>query len=260
MKRGSRANRQPVKRRDHHASGQKPRKTPTRPASVDLQQQLDQLKDQRDEGLEQLAAASQVLQVISSSPGELEPVFKAMLENATRICEAKFGVLYLREEDNFRRVALYGLPPALAEELQGAGIQRPTPNKVLGRIVSTKRTVHVADVMAKPGYFETPPGFTGPMLTQKAGARALVGVPMIKDNALVGAIIVYRQEARPFTDKQVALVTNFAAQAVIAIENTWLLNELRESLQQQTATADVLKALFRNRIAWVVLEVALPEV
>jgi two-component system, NtrC family, sensor kinase len=206
-------------------------------------EQFGRLRRERDEALEQLAATSQVLQVISSSPGELEPVFKAMLENATRICEAKFGVLYLCEEDTFRRVALYGLPPALAEELQRVGIQRPSPNKVLGRIVSTKRTVHVGDVMAEPGYFETPPGFTGPMLTQKAGARALVGVPMIKDNALVGAIIVYRQEARPFTDKQIALVTNFAAQAVIAIENARLLNELRDSLQQQTATADVLKVI-----------------
>jgi len=199
-----------------------------------LEQKVEQRTHELSESLEQQTATSQVLQVISSSPGDLKPVFDTMLDNATRICEAAFASMLLREGDAFRRVAIHNAPQAYLEFNERSPILTPQAASSLKRFVETKKVLHIPDMAAEAP--EDP-------ITKFAGARTLLVVPMLKEEELLGAMGIYRQEVRPFTDKQIELVQNFAAQAVIAIENVRLLNELRARTDDLARSVGELQAL-----------------
>jgi adenylate cyclase len=194
-----------------------------------LLNELRQRTTDLTEALEQQTATSEVLQVISSSPGDLEPVFTTMLENAARICDANFGNVYLWDGNLLRLVAAHNTPPAFAESRKSAPF-RPKPSHPFSRIAVTKQVFHVPDVADLPAYRERDPQIVEAV--ELGGIRTCLGVPMLKENKLIGALLVYRQEVRPFTDKQLALLQNFAAQAVIAMENARLLKELRERTEE----------------------------
>ncbi len=230
---------QPAKGR--HVSRPKPRKVPTAAQSIaDLQTQLGMLARELKEAQEQQSATTEVLQVINSSPGELAPVFDAMLEKALSLCKASYGVLCTYDGDSFRAAALRGVPARYAEFLR-SGPLRPGPGNGLSRLVAGERVVHVLDVAAE-GTYRSGEAMRR-ALVDLGGARTTVTVPLLKDNKLFGAFIIFRQDVRPFTEKQIALAQNFAAQAVIAIENARLLTETREALERQTATAEVLQVI-----------------
>src|SRR5262249_50497742 len=175
---------------------------------------LNELRDRTvelTESLEQQTATSEVLGVISSSPGELEPVFRAMLANATRLCEANFGILFRYDGQVFRAEAMQDVAPAYADFLRQP--IRPDPRNAHGRVLQTKQPVHIPDITTEPAYTATDPEPGRVATVELGGARTSLAVPMLKEGELIGAVCIYRQEVRPFTDKQIALVTNFAAQA-----------------------------------------------
>jgi GAF domain-containing protein len=248
MKRRARTGGNPTKGRARKAAKPTTRNPPKGTArstssSAGEKTEVGRLTRELNEALERQTATSEVLQSISRYPGDLQPVFQAMLKNAVRLCDAKFGNIYRWDGDALHLVATENAPVAFAQA-RGRSPLRPGPETPTGRMIANKTVVHATDMRAEKAYADRDPYIVAGI--ELGGVRTVLMVPMLKDDELIGAFSVYRQEVRPFTDKQIALVQNFAAQAVIAIDNTRLLNELRQSLEQQTATSDVLTVISRS--------------
>jgi GAF domain-containing protein len=244
MKRRSRTGREASKTRRREALKTKRRdasKTVSLSAPIPADPEVARLTRELSEALERQAATSEVLQIISESPGDLQPVLTSMLENAVRICGATFGNIYRWDGEALHMLASHNTPPAFAEDRRRSPY-RPYPKSPVGRMLVTKRLVHISDVMAEDVYTKKLDCVAVTAVTL-GGIRTLLGVPLLNKGEMIGVFFLSRQEVRPFTDKQIGLVENFAAQAVVAIENTRLLNELRQSLERQTATSEVLQVI-----------------
>jgi GAF domain-containing protein len=246
MKKRSRAGSKQAKARARTASKRRsaPKAVTRRGSAPAREAEVGRLTRELDEAREQQTATSEVLQVISRFPGDVQPVFAALLEKAVRICDATCGNIFRYDGDALHLIAAHNTPPAFVKVRAGSP-HRPSPNGPLDRTLKTRKVVHVADVAAEKNYTEQ----RHPAIVEAVelgGVRTILFVPLLKGDDRIGVFFLQRHEVRPFTDKQIALVENFAAQAVIAIENARLLGELRQSLERQTATADVLKVINRS--------------
>jgi two-component system, NtrC family, sensor kinase len=251
MKRRSKVTSKPVKLRRHKGSKQKRELAPTeasRPktSAISKDEQIARLTHERDEALQQQAATTDILQLISSSPENLQAVFATILENAVRVCDASFGDIGQLEDGVIRLLAVHkATPPAFIELRRRTQRVPPASDSPSARILATKAPLHIHDLKCDRAYLERSAPMTVAAV-ELGGFRTFLGVPLLKEREVVGLMFLGRQFVRPFTDRQIELVKNFAAQAVVAIENARLLNELRQSLEQQTAAAEVLQVISRS--------------